>query len=244
MSEYFADASLEQLLDRAQDKYALHFEPMTVDGLTLEFAQITDMAAHVERLVDQAEQGRVQLPFWARIWPANMMLAFSLGKLGVGEGAEVLEVGAGLGVAGVFAAAKGADVTISDIEEDALLFARINILKNDLQDRARTARVDYTQSRLDHRYQYILACEAIEREEQSRGLVKFLLKHLAPDGEAILAKDYRRKSKTFFKLADKEFLIQEKVIGCKAESATTGELERHLISIHRLKARKQAQGAA
>jgi len=37
---------------------------------------------------------------------------------------ECLEIGAGIGVAGLFAAAFGYEVTITDIDEYALLFAR------------------------------------------------------------------------------------------------------------------------
>ena len=69
------------------------------------------------------------VPYWAQLWPAARMLA----KVVVREKWEthprplrVLEVGCGLGLAGIACLARGLAVTFSDVDETALTFAAAN----------------------------------------------------------------------------------------------------------------------
>ncbi|MCK5941295.1 MAG: methyltransferase domain-containing protein [Planctomycetes bacterium] len=65
-------------------------------------------------------------PYWIRIWPAALAAARTVHRLGSLEGLRVLDLGCGLGVPGVQAAAAGAEVTFADLEADALAFATWN----------------------------------------------------------------------------------------------------------------------
>ena len=132
-------------------------------------------------------------------------------------------------------------VCITDINEDALLFARINILKNNLQDRARVLRADIESDTLTERFSLIVGAEILYLEQLYRPLVKFLKRHMpapasSPAPAAILASDHRRNAKRFFKLAEKEFSIAHKPIGIRATPDADAEpsRERHLITLHRL----------
>jgi len=231
------DASLDELLAIAQERFQVQFETVAVADEKLEVLQIANMHEYVEALADHAADGPLELPFWARVWPSSLLLAYFVNSLPA-NGAEMLEIGAGVGVTGLFAAKKGFNVTLSDLDENALLFARINILKNGLQDNARVAYVDFTRTELDRRFDYILGCEVLYREETYRPLIKFMLRHLAhaAHAEIIVALDYARRAKKFFQLAEAEFLMQSKTIGCKGGE---NDAERHLCTIHRMKPRKQ-----
>lgn len=238
MLETIQQAPLETLLEMASERFEVRFETVGGAGEKLEILQITNMQDYIEALAERSgEDAPLELPFWAKIWPSSLILAYYVDRL-PRNNARILEIGAGVGVTGLIAAKKGFQVTLSDIEEDALLFARINILKNNLQDTARIAYVDFTRTVLEERFDYILGCEVLYREEMYRPLTKFLLKHLAPTphAEAIVALDYIRKAKKFFQLADKEFRMQSQTIGCKG--GTEGK-EHHLCTIHRLRPRKQ-----
>ncbi len=230
------NAPLDVLLDLARERFSVGFEPVAVGDVRLEALQITDMDRYVESIVEQAKDQPLTLPFWAKIWPSNLLLSHFLGSLP--PQGRMLEIGAGIGVVGLFAASRGFDVTITDVEENALLFARINILHNDLEHKARVRYVDFTATRLEERFDLIVGCEILYKEEVYRPLVKFLLRHLAhtPEAEIVLAMDHVRKAKKFFQLAEHEFLMQEKTIGYKS---TEPNGERRLCTIHRLKPKKR-----
>ncbi len=241
--KYPLDAPLETLLDIAAEKFKVHFEPVTAGGRTLRILQISDMETYVDKLAEEADPSGVELPFWAKIWPASVIISHYIQSLEVRPGKSMLEIGAGVGVSGLFAAAHGFEVVISDINPEALLFTRINILKNALSGAATVREVDFARDRLDKRFDFILGSEILYIEDLHRPLIKFLLAHIrrTPDAEIILGKNYKRKAARFFKLAARDFLFSEKTIGCKTRDAGSGEedVERHLCTIYRLKPRKQ-----
>lgn len=241
-------ARLDELLDTVKRKYEVRFEPLTVGDITLEFLQISDMEALVERLSEEAGQGGLTLPLWARIWPTAILLSYYLRRLepmrDSGAPKKLLELGAGVGICGLFAAAMGFDVTLTDIHPDALLFCRINILKNGLSGRARALRADFAIDRLGCRFDGIIGSEILYLEDLHRPLVKFLTAHLAlhSEAEVLLARDYHRKSSAFSRRATKEFHIDDKILGYR-ETSTDGDArggERQLAVITRMRARKHA----
>ncbi|MCF8103981.1 MAG: methyltransferase [Desulfohalobiaceae bacterium] len=240
--------SLETLLTQAEAKYQTRFEPVKVGQQELQILQIADMESHLDRILDTADKGQgLELPFWARIWPTSILLSYYAQRLPADAGLNLLEIGAGIGICGLFAAGHGLRVTISDINEEALLFTRINILKNNLQGKARVARCDFTSDRLETRFDIILGSEILYREDTYRPLCKFLSRHLASSkySEVILAKNYRLKARQFFKMAQKEFDIQERVIGYKEQSiGNEAEKDKHLSQIYRMRPRKNQPNGA
>ncbi len=234
------DSPLDELLVYADKRYGTCFESVVIGDIQLQFLQITDMALQVDKAVAAAgRNGRVELPFWAHIWPTALLMSYFVQRLPA-QGRTMLELGAGVGVAGLFAAAHGIRTTITDIDPNALIFARINVLHNGLADRAEIQRADFTTDRLGRRFDYILGSEVLYMEDLHVGLVKFLLAHVkpSPHAEIILARDFRRKAERFFMLAENEFAIEEKTIGCMAEDPEFG-VQRHLCSIHRLRPRNR-----
>ena len=136
------DASLDELLALARSRYDVVFEPVSAGGVQIEVLQIANMRELLDKAVEERKLSLETLPLWAKIWPASVILGHMLRHLPP-AGHSVLEIGAGLGVTGLVAAALGFErVLISDINEDALLFARINVLKNGLEGRAEVRRVD------------------------------------------------------------------------------------------------------
>lgn len=240
-----ADASLEELLALAGRKYALEFERVSAGGVDLEILQIANMRDILDAAIANGalEDALHSLPLWAKIWPASLILAHVLGTLPK-QGRSLLEIGAGCGLAGLAGAAFGFQrVVISDINEDALLFARINILKNNLAERAEARRIDIREEALAERFSIVAASEMLYLDELYRPLVKFLDRHLErsaapPQPEALLAADHRRKVKGFLKRADAIFDISTATVGAreKKSDADAGERpERHLLHIYRLR---------
>ena len=240
------EATLDDLLAFAGKKYALEFEPVSAGGVTLRILQIANMRELLDAAIAEnaLKDALTTLPLWAKIWPASLVLGHALASLPP-AGHKLLEIGAGCGVAGLVAAALGFNACITDINPDALLFARINILANDLGERARVCRADIESDNLGERFSLVLGAEILYLEHLYRPLVKFLARHLRAGGSdpapaALLATDHRRNAKRFFKLAEKEFSIAHKPIGIRARPAPedgpadAGREERHLLSLHRL----------
>jgi predicted nicotinamide N-methyase len=70
------------------------------------------------------------LPYWAELWPAGLALAHALpDDL---DGVRVVELGCGLGVPSLVAAARGARVTAIDWASDAIALLRENAARNEL----------------------------------------------------------------------------------------------------------------
>lgn len=200
--KYDFDQPLDKLLARAEARFGkVGFEPVKVGDTTIEVLQVQDMPAYIERLVAKTPTGNtVQLPLWAKVWPSAMLLSMMTSQLPVPPGATLLEVGAGVGVCGLFAASRGLNTLITDIEPDALLFSKINILKNGLEANADVAAVDFTSDSLDRTFDFIFGCEVVYEPAQYKALADFLLQHLAdgPGREIVLSMENRATTGMFF----------------------------------------------
>lgn len=70
------------------------------------------------------------MPYWAELWPAGLALAHALpDRL---DGVRVVELGCGLGVPSLVAAARGAGVTAVDWAAEAIKLIRENAARNGL----------------------------------------------------------------------------------------------------------------
>lgn len=83
--------------------------------------------------------GDVERAYWASLWPASVSLArYLAGSALVQPGMRVLEIGCGLGVAGIVAARRGASVTLTDYSNEAVAAARRNAALNNVDVAAST----------------------------------------------------------------------------------------------------------
>src|SRR6478672_1964934 len=97
------------------------------DGLRLEILR----PPSAEELIDEAAFDDEEfLPYWAELWPSGFALARHVGARDL-RGLRVLELGCGLGLPALAAAARGADVLATDWAEDAIELLRRNAERND-----------------------------------------------------------------------------------------------------------------
>jgi predicted nicotinamide N-methyase len=111
-----------------------------VTRLTAERIRVADVEldllrpASPEALLDEAAFEHDEfLPYWAELWPAATALAASLPEV---AGLRVVELGCGLGIPSLVAAAWGADVTAIDWAADAIELLCENADRNGLTLRA------------------------------------------------------------------------------------------------------------
>jgi len=96
-----------------------------------------------DELIDEAAFDEEEfLPYWAELWPSGLALARHVAGLEL-AGVRVLELGCGLGLPSLAAAARGADVLATDWAEDAVELVRENAERNDVL--VRVARVRWSE---------------------------------------------------------------------------------------------------
>lgn len=142
------------------------------------------------------------IPYWSELWPASRMLAKAIlrepwekyptppgGKL------HALEVGCGLGLAGIAALSRGLRVTFSDIDELAVEFAAANARLNGFHD-FDTAAIDL-RSPPPTRYQVLLGSDLLYEPRMVEPVVNFIATMLAPGGVCLIADPDRISARPF-----------------------------------------------
>jgi len=113
------------------------------------------------------------MPYWAELWPAGLALAEALpDDL---TGVRVVELGCGLGVPSLVAAARGAKVTAVDWAADAIALLRENAARNGLELEA--VRADWRS--FEGSFDLALAADVLYEERNVEPLVELMLR-LAP----------------------------------------------------------------
>jgi predicted nicotinamide N-methyase len=113
------------------------------------------------------------LPYWAELWPASLALAAALPDV---AGLRVVELGCGLGVPSLVAAARGAEVIATDWAADAVDLLRENAARNGLELQAETR--DWRDPWPD-RFDLVLAADVLYEQRNVEPLLE-RLRELAP----------------------------------------------------------------
>ena len=162
-----------------------------------------------------------EFPLWSKIWEASIVLANHLAAMPVDPKRRLLEIGCGIGVAGIVAARCGHRVTMTEYNRDSLNFARANARVNHIP--ASTApeivALDWTKPALEGRFQMILGSEVIYKEEYFEPLLALFRRYLMPGGEILLAEGLRKTSMAFFeRMSDVcDIKAQKKIFRSKGE---------------------------
>ena len=147
------------------------------------------------------------LPYWALLWPSGLALAEALlAEPAVAGGKRTLELGCGLGVTATVALQLGARLTVSDLFDDALLFAGYNTRRG--AGRAPTAlllnwRTSEGRERLRSAapFELLLAADVLYEPEDLEPLLALAPALLQPGAPFWLAEPGRKASRAFVEAA-------------------------------------------
>ena len=157
-----------------------------------------------EALIDEDAFGHDEfLPYWAELWPAATALAEALPDV---AGLRVVELGCGLGVPSLVAAAHGADVTATDWAADAIELLRANAARNRLR---LTAEVRDWRLSWPERFDLALAADVLY-EQRNVAPVLARLRELAP--RALVGLAGRPFEDAFLRAAGSVEQVAERVV--------------------------------
>jgi|YNPNPStandDraft_1061719.scaffolds.fasta_scaffold26631_1 2-polyprenyl-3-methyl-5-hydroxy-6-metoxy-1,4-benzoquinol methylase len=201
------------LYERLAARYGLGVEEVVIRGRHFRFVCVRDL----EPLLSGKDlfASVSDFPFWVKIWDASIALADMVARLPLKPGLRALEIGAGLGITGVVAAAFGCNVTITDIEEDILDFSRLSAAINGCE-MVSHAKLDWlSPSQSLKPFDMILGSEVLFNERFFLPLLTVFKQLLAPGGVIYLAHGAERKSLAQFLplcSGDYEIALQQRIL--------------------------------
>ena len=137
------------------------------------------------------------MPYWAYLWPAALKMVATILKTDWPVGAEVLEIGAGIGIVGLAGLMKGLHVTISDYEPKAVQLALFNALRNGLSH-GQGMVIDW-RTPPERQFPFLWGCELLYEDRNHEPLLKMTQKMLTRDGVAWFVDGGRMRAETFCK---------------------------------------------
>lgn len=183
-----------------------------------------DLDALVDRLVDVP--GEPVMPYWAHLWPACVALAERLLAEPL-AGLRALELGCGLGLAGLAAAAAGAEVTLSDNRPEALAMVRRSAEASGLA--VTTRELDWNHPPADlGRWPLILAADVLYERAFAEPVLALIDTHLSDDGVALVADPCRGTAEDALPLARDRFRVTTVIAPITVDGDTTR------VAIHEL----------
>jgi predicted nicotinamide N-methyase len=143
------------------------------------------------------------MPYWAYLWPGAYLLAQHLAHA---QGFEpsasaapllAIEIGCGLGLAGLVGLARGMRVVFSDYDPTPLQFVARSVIENGFDPSRFGTRLLDWRDLPDERFPLILGADVLYETRLVALVANLLDKMLADDGRALLATPYRVAAESF-----------------------------------------------
>jgi predicted nicotinamide N-methyase len=169
------------------------------------------------------------MPYWAYVWPGAYLLAEAL-QTRSWSGERALEIGCGLGLAGLAGLASGLSVHFTDYDDAPLEFVAASVAENGFDpSRFSTSRLDWRSPPAEV-YPLIFGADVLYEQRLVPLVAGVLARMLAPGGEAWIADPYRVAAEGFPRA------LSEYGLTCTVEpvQATTVELGLVRGTLHRV----------
>ncbi len=139
-----------------------------------------------------------RLPYGVSLWPSAIALAHEIShRADAFREVRVLELGAGVGLPGIVAAALGAEVVQTDRDELALHLCQCNGTRNRIST-ATYRLADWTTWDDPGQYDWIVGSDILYGESLLPHLRRIFATNLSPTGQVLLADPFRSTALRFF----------------------------------------------
>lgn len=176
--------------------FPVAYETLQFGEHRVELAMIPDLESHLDRdrlLSDSSYEP----PYWALVWSgAQLFLPGFLERHSL-VGTHLLDVGCGLGVVSLAAAAAGARVTAVDRAKTALGFLAESTARNGFEIKAQP--IDLASLRPELRFDHVIGAELLYEREGFSELASELMSRLAPEGRLTIVDAHRVDTKPFYR---------------------------------------------
>lgn len=156
---------------------------------------ILNLVANNEEIL-MANLEAEETPLWVELWPAALGLARYLWQNPPAPGAQVLELGAGLGLPGVVAALRQALVLQTDYVQAAVDVAKQTALINAATG-MQHAVADWRNWTITQQFDLIIGSDITYHPDLNPYLEKIFLSNLKPGGSLLIADSGRIESEKF-----------------------------------------------
>ncbi|NTW51235.1 MAG: methyltransferase domain-containing protein [Chlorobiaceae bacterium] len=202
------EEELQRLRAELASEYDLKEGAYRFGDTDFSFLSVMDSYALLDRISPEEFVKDEQMPYWAEIWPAAVTLSHVLMEQMEIAGKSVIELGAGVGMASVAAARKGARVLATDYSTEALKFAVYNALRNGVQ--LETGRLDWRMVMTEEKFDIVIAADVLYERVNLLPIVTAIDSLLAKGGAAYIADPRRRLAEEFLKLVEENgFTVSE-----------------------------------
>lgn len=136
------------------------------------------------------------VPFWAVLWPAAEGMSEYFWENIDLRGQRMLELGAGLGLVGIVAAAKGADIVQTDFIPEAIELAKENAKINGINN-IDYALADWRKFHLTEKFDWVVGSDILYEPNLHPHLKSIFINNLKPNGCIVLADPGRDDARKF-----------------------------------------------
>lgn len=166
------------------------------------------------------------MPYWAYLWPGSFLLAQAIATRDWGADASAIELGCGLGLAGIVGLAAGLRVHFTDHDRAPLAFVEQSLVANQFEPSRYGLSVLDWESPSSERYDVILGADLLYEQRLVPLVVNLIDRMLAAGGVALLAGPERSATEAF------PSQVQDRGFRVERESIEAVDLEGRLVQGH------------
>lgn len=203
---------LATIKEKLEINYKLNHFALQIKNRTYKLATISNVDQVMDDIIVQGPQSQEDNsnPYWAELWHSAIGIAEMIeeGKV-VKPRQKVLEIGCGIGLCGIAAAFKGAEVILTDIVPEALMLAEYNWLLN--HQTLPTCRIlDWRRPEPTWKTDLLIASDVAYEDTSYQPLVDFFKEMVNPGGEIWLSEPGRSYTQSWVsKITDHGFFMDK-----------------------------------